>query len=234
MTRQTDKKKRDRIKEILDRREREGKRSDRYSELWNRLTKVLQGLEYLLSAPEGDEGSLELIRYIPIALTSCIEWYFKRAIQDLVDAKDQYRRNIQFLTDAKFDLEAVLAIEGRTVTIGEFVSHLISISSLTDIDNHMSAILGEDFLKKVKKIKFGMLALSEEHRLPNSVFSTISDMMKMRHVYCHEIADKPEIDHGLAYLQVADCVSFFGAVEKFVSERTGPSPGALLAALTSK
>ena len=192
---------------------------------------MLQGLEYLLSAPDGDEGSSELIRYIPIALTSSIEWYFKRAIQDLIDAKDEYRHNIELLTDAKFDLEAVLAIEGRTVTIGEFATHLISISNLSDVDKHVSAILGEEFFKELKKLEFRMFAVSEEQRLPSSVFQTISKMIEMRHVYCHEISTTPKISIGLAYLQVADCVSFFAAAERFLSDRIGPTPAALAVAL---
>ena len=203
--------KRNKIKEILAQKDREGDKSDRYSHLWSRMTKVLEGLEYLLGAPEAKEekGSSELFRYVPIALTACIEWYIKRAIQDLVDAKQEYRQNIRRLTDSKFDLDAVLAIEGRTVTIGEFVTHAISISSRDDIDRHVSAILGEDFFTALKRVQFSQFVHDEEKRLPETVFSTIANMMEMRHVYCHEIAEKPDIGPGLAYLQVADCASFF-------------------------
>ena len=225
--------KRDLIREISDTRARAATGSERFDEVWIRLNDVLAAIELLLVFPKEkqDSGYAELIRYIPIALTACLEGYFKRSVKDLVDSKDKYRQNIRVLKNIKFDLDSVLAIEGRTVTIGEFVSHLISVASLEDIDGHMTAILGESFLKTVKTTQFVVFQDDEKKRLPKSVFETLTQMFEMRHVYCHEISREPIIDIQLAYLQVTDCVSFLYAAETVICPRAGPDSRALANAL---
>lgn len=224
---------RDLVKEILEKKARAVPDSDRFSEVWTRLNDVLSGLELLLASPEQieREGQSELLRYIPIALTACLEGYIKRSIKDLIDSNEDYRKNTKELKNIRFDLDTVLAIEGRTVSIGEFVSHLITVTSVTDIDSHLSAILGEPFLGLVQTTKFAVFIYDEEKQLPESVYKTLAEMMEMRHVFCHEIAKEPALDIGLAYLQVADCVSFLYAAEKIVSSRAGLDSNALAAAL---
>ncbi len=223
MTRQPEKKKRDFVREILERRDRAVLGSDRFSEVWIRLNAILEGLELLLSIRDDNEneGYSELLRHVPIALTACLEGYTKRALQDLIDSNERYRKNIRNLQQVSFDLDSVLAIEGRKVSIGEFVSHLINLSSLEDLDNHLSAIMGANFLQVVRAAKFSVFVGDEEKALPESVFGTISQMIAMRHVFCHEIARAPLMDNGVAYLQTADCVSFLYAAEKVVGAAIG-------------
>ena len=88
----------------------------------------------------------EMMRYVFICLIACLEGYLKLVIKDLIDKSEKCRENVEKLNDIKFDINTVLAIHGKTVSIGEFVSHLVPLSSFESINKNMGVITGADFI----------------------------------------------------------------------------------------
>src|SRR3989337_3202727 len=98
------------------------------------------------------------------------------------------------MTSVKFDIEAVKALHGKHVSIGEFMAHNLPLSQLTHIDNHMSAILGKHFLEELRSVTDRWA--HEIHGKPktpilvepDSIYRDVSRTFAIRHIVCHELA----------------------------------------------
>lgn len=92
----------------------------------------------------------EIARYIPIGLVACIEGYFRKVYADLIDHGSPYKENASKLTDIKFSIETAISLEVHSISIGEFIAHLITTNNLEDINKNISALIGDDFFKQLK------------------------------------------------------------------------------------
>ena len=115
---------RDLVQEIIETRER-NKAGAAKGELYIRLIALERAFENRATTNE------ELIRYFPIALVACIESYFRTTIKELIDSGDPYVNNAGKLAEKlKFDYDIVKAFQGKKISLGEFVSHMVSINNL--------------------------------------------------------------------------------------------------------
>lgn len=126
-------------------------------------------------------------RYIPIRLTACIENYFRFLYADLIDFGEPYRSNAAKLDRVKFLVKDILNLEPNSISTGEFISHLLPLSSLNHINSTMSKLLGQDFMKISKETfisrnQFGITDNFSEY------IQKIDEVFKMRHLYCHEVS----------------------------------------------
>jgi len=96
----------------------------------------------------------------------------------LVDIGTPFSNNIVNLKEVKLTLESLVGLHGGKATLGEFISHFISISNLEDIDRCMSAILGVEFLKRLK----------HDTELPDKAFAGVARAFELRHIIAHELA----------------------------------------------
>ncbi|MBP1468874.1 hypothetical protein EYB53_024400, partial [Candidatus Chloroploca sp. M-50] len=83
------------------------------------------------------------------------------------------------------------SLQNNSVTIGEFIAHLISINNLQDIITNMSKLLGKDFMEIFKATRAQLpmqQTLFEEIDTLAELLSTIAAIFKNRHSFCHEIA----------------------------------------------
>ena len=62
------------------------------------------------------------------------------------NAGGPYAANIVGFKDLKITVEDVLAIHSRRVSIGDYVSHLLPLNGVSDINACLSTLIGEDFL----------------------------------------------------------------------------------------
>lgn len=161
----------------------------------------------------------ELLRYIPIGLIACLEGVCRAGIRELIDFGSPYFDNVASFKDITFDFKVIHALQQKTITVGDFVAHLLPISSFEQINNHMTHLLGEDFLSKLKTVqeKWNIDPECESNQLiiqePNKVFEGVKKTFELRHIYAHELATDNEPEPDL----IADC---FTTTKTFIDALT--------------
>lgn len=176
-----------------------------------------------------DKSQSELTRYFPVALIACMESYFRAVIRELVDAGDPYLANAEKAsTTIKPDFSILRAIHGRKITIGEFVSHSVSISRFEHIEGVLSSLFGTSFLMKLRLTTSFRKSEAEGKQLkpvlekPDEVFADVSRTFDLRHVICHEIASAYEIEPAEIERCFESCVTFLRAAEVCVFQTLYP------------
>lgn len=178
------------IDEITDLKKRllkKGSRYDLYAKRFHPLIDVATGI-----AGTTDRDR-ELWRYTFVGLVACLEGFFRLAIKDLIDKSNECKENIRAIKDIKYDVDTVLAIHSKTVSIGEFISHLVPLSSFESLNRNMSLILGLDFMGELKNIELVKKKFPKEtRRLPSDTAKWLKELYRLRNIYCHELSPRKE------------------------------------------
>lgn len=182
--------KRDYIKEIEEIRTRRLKRGSRWEQLNRRFHPLLDTISHMKEIKNQDVER-ETIRYVFICLVACLEGYFRLVISDLVDNNPECRDNIAELGDLRFDIQSVLAIHGKTVSMGEFVAHLVPLSSLELLNKNLSVICSVDYLDELKKMEMESDE-GEVRKIFSDTLKYVKKTYELRNIYCHELAPKKE------------------------------------------
>jgi hypothetical protein len=213
---------RDLIQEIIDVRNRRAS-DNTFSELLSRLSNLEQAFE-----KRGDFHP-EVAKYFPVALVACIEGFFRLTIKELINTKEAYLDSAtKLLSNIKFDFNSVKALHGKKITIGDFISHQVSINSLESIDSHLSTLLGKDFLKELPKATDRWARRFEEQsspilKEPDKIYADVARTFELRHIICHELATKFEFSIQEIERCFLSTVLFLKASEEFLSETLYPN-----------
>ena len=151
-------------------------------------------LMFLESELTKESLSEELFKYFPIAVVACIESYFRAAIRDLIDAGSPFADRIETLKvpNLKFDTALVKAIAGKTITLGELIAHTIPLNNLELLNSYMSALTGEEFLRKLETVRNRFKVEVEKGpddpmlNNANQVFADVARTFELRHIFAHE------------------------------------------------
>jgi hypothetical protein len=196
--------KRDYIQEILSKRERLISPGTRLSHFADRTKPLHQGFIFLTEEKIAAGFRDEFVKYLPIGYVAAIEAYFRLAYRDLIDFGPPYSENLKSLRDVKFQIESVIAMTSRTVSVGEFIAHLLPLKNLGNINENMSMLIGEDFLTRLKKTKLTVMKGAEELAMDHFhsfIPDGIQKIFQLRHVFCHEFAVKEKPDMQ----EIRDC-----------------------------
>ncbi len=187
--------KRDRVKEIVDRRKRKTD-SENLTEAGSHILVLFDTYEkQKFDLLHKRESTHELYKYIPVALVAIVQNYFQALIAKLInfEGNEAYRTNAKNL-NVSLNLAEALAIGGRTITVGEFVAHNISINRIEDAYRAMSTLVGFDFRKRIAEVvKRDGPPLSDRH------YVTLANMFEKRHIICHEVPRSIEITNHEAF-----------------------------------
>ena len=169
----------------------------------------LNDIEYAFNENLNYNGEFdkELLKYIPIATVACFEAFFRSVYKELIDFGNPFSENaIKFnqSKNIKFDFEIINAIQTKTVTVGEFISHILPCNNFDDINTNLSTIANVDFIEQIKKFKresiFEHVNDTSKQFTENSeqIIIDIKKTFELRHIFCHEFAtnlivDKEEI-----------------------------------------
>ncbi|RJS91988.1 lysozyme inhibitor LprI family protein [Salinisphaera sp. Q1T1-3] len=171
----------------------------------------------------------ELINYFPVALIACLEGYFRMAIKDLVDAGEPFLSNAEKpASSIKIDFSILRAVHGRTITVGELVSHGVKLSRLDHVDAALSHLLGNGFLDVLRTVsdRWEHEVKGEERapilQEPDKTFADVSRMFELRHIICHEIPSAYEISREEIERCFESCASFLRAADELLSESMNP------------
>ena len=183
-------KRRDFISDILERKSRHAKRTERWLQLMKRMEGLLFALHHVGNkAPKRNSCQSELLRYFPIGAVAASEGYFRLAYRDLIDFGDPYLRNAANFKDLSLGHEAIYAIHGRQTTVGEIIAHQLPHNNLGDITRNMDALTGGDLLENVRLELEGQTQRSKERSLEASwVPQFVVRTFELRHIFCHELA----------------------------------------------
>lgn len=177
------------------------------SEFYSRhdIDSRLNDIEHALNENLNYNGDFdrELLKYIPIATVSCFEAFFRSMIKELVDFGKPYSDNVIKFNQSKsvkFDFDIVHAIQTKTVTVGEFVSHILHYNNLNDISSNLSVLMDIDFIKGIKKFEnkgdFDHINDNSKFFIENfdQIICDIKRTFELRHIFCHEFATNIKID----------------------------------------
>jgi hypothetical protein len=135
----------------------------------------------------------EILRAIPVASIGMLEAHFRELYTIIINKEQQYALNaLQAVKDkVKFDADYFIAIQGKKISIGDFVSHLLQINKLEDIISTISNIMGIDFSKKYKTYNYddylSKVAIYAK-AIPEECIESVNRMFELRHIFAHELA----------------------------------------------
>ncbi|MGF1886359.1 hypothetical protein L4D13_09465 [Photobacterium profundum] len=211
-------KKRNYIDEILEINSRNHNRAKRYELFRKRIHPLVEGFRAIKSLDNSVTYKNEWLKYGAIGYIGAMEGYFRLLIADLINAGAPYRDRITDLKDIKFSPEVVLAIHDKKISLGEFVSHLLPINRISDIDNHLSILLGEPFIKNLKNMPTyppaNMIPFSQ--KFPDT-FGDVEKLFELRHVYAHELASKERVSVRKLETYIGSAAHFIYQTEELIS-----------------
>jgi hypothetical protein len=186
--------KRDYIKEIKELRERNPQPEGPFDEANDRFFTLKSCTNELAKCNQLTVMQQEFLRYASVGAIAFVEGYFKGLIRELVDLGSPYRDNIVNIKELKLTTNILVALHSGKATLGEFISHFISISSLKDVDKCMSAILGIEFIKQLK----------QNVEIEDETLAGVSRAFELRHIIAHELA--PNVQPTVK--EADDCVTY--------------------------
>ena len=141
----------------------------------------------------------QLLEYVPIKIVACFEHFFRAEYQEiLVNPKVRKNlKNIDLFKDTKYDFDVIEAFEENDISLSDYLSLLIPCSKLADIDNAISKLLGIYFLEEFRKKENG-----------KAILESVSEIFKLRHIYCHEVPLKKNIDIDSARKLISHAIEF--------------------------
>lgn len=191
------------------------------------LSSRLNDIENALSEFVKYNGDLnsELLKYIPISTVACFESFFRSTVKDIVDFGKPFSDRIADFNQSKnikLDFDIVAAIQTKTLTIGEFVAHILPYNNYNDINSNISILIGTDFSKKIKEYRPNSELLIESNALDkfqesfSEILGSINRIFELRHIFCHEFATNLKIDKEQIIFDFNNCKIFLEHTNQFI------------------
>jgi uncharacterized protein YecT (DUF1311 family) len=180
--------------------------------------------DYLLRSMKGIVGEFAIIRSVTI-----MEVFVRSQIARLIDELEGVAlRSDAVLSHVKLSVDIVLALRGKTLSIGDVAGHVVSINKLSDIGGVMSKLLGVDFIDEIKSVHDRWeVEVEKKEKIPiidnpGRVFSSIERLFEARHILVHELPDRDAHPELLPATWLPDVEKFVRACEWYVGERINP------------
>jgi uncharacterized protein YecT (DUF1311 family) len=208
-----DKKKRDLIREIQEVKSR-SEFDSRY-DFVSRLENIERALEEFMSY-QGDYN-MELLKYIPIATVACYEAFFRSTIKEMVDFGKPYSDRVAHYNQSKnvkLDFEVISAIQTKTLTVGDFVSHILPYNNLSDVVSNISVLIDKDFMEELKMFAPPVLFEDDQRKREEfranfgDIVQSVESTYRLRHIFCHEFATVQDVDAQTIKADYSNCRVF--------------------------
>ncbi len=219
-------KNRDIIEEIESKKIRSGYSSKYgYSSRIDQIDTFVEKLEKSISEEDG-----ELLRYLPLAIVATAETFFRYSYQEIIDKGEPYFSNaVHYMKEqgnVKFDIEYLIALQGKKVSVGEIFSHLFKVNNLNDVNTTLSRILGIKFLDSLKKINYSdsivLRINSRKFKLHFSKYiESVQRIFEYRHILAHEYAFNLSLNRTQLIQDYKNFRFFLSASDYFIEKKIG-------------
>ncbi len=185
-------------------------------------------LQLSASADRGIPDEVSMSLHV-VGIVACIEVAARDAMRKLIDSGDPYDERVGELLkgDIRFTLDIARAFHDRKVSLGEFVAHLLPISSLTQIIGYFDVLLGSPFQNILATVKHGQYDSNNEH-VSVAVVPDVDGMIRSvgrafaaRHVIAHEAGFTSISENELRDF-LSSAILFDKALFEFLRHETGP------------
>jgi hypothetical protein len=210
---------RDKISEILEKKQRLTPTTHRYEQFLGRIYPLVSGFRTLLATRDIKPAfPEEWFKYYPIGYIAALEGYLRLLIGDIIDSGSPYTENILGFKDIRFDISTVIAIHSKKVSLGEFVAHLLSFNNIEDINSNLSILMGFDFLDELKNRQLPSSSETIIQAFPD-IIKNIIGAIELRHMYCHELATGVKVEPMELEKLVGSVALFAMLIEEIVAEK---------------
>lgn len=175
---------------------------------------------------------LETLKYIPVTLVAHLEVYIRAAIKELVDHGEPYlSRSEKFKKSLDFNFTVIKALSEKTITLGDFIAHLLPISTLSHVDSHLSVLTDSKLLEDLKSITASKFTLENEIMneevsivipKPDETYAAIKKLFEIRHIIVHEVGPNDLIPQEEIPYYIEQMVSFVEAIDQVISKDLYP------------
>lgn len=178
---------------------------------------------------------------VPVGVVAQVETVVRDTIRHLVDAGPPFVDRVADLDlRVRPGIEAMKALHGRKISLGEWVSHLVRVSSIAHVQDHLATLLGvPDFKTFLGSVRYfdgpspaDLGANPEEFpddieeapilvEDPVRVVASLGKLFAARHQAAHE-AGPPEIPAETLGVWTEDAVLFCDALRTHVNATLHP------------
>jgi hypothetical protein len=175
----------------------------------------------------------KLLRYIPIGFVACIEGYFRIVYANLIDHSSTYKKNAAQFKEIKLSIEDAINLDLKSVSIGEFIAHLLPTKNLETINNNINILLACDFLQELKStrkkikprhsIKYDeevnqLVLVNLDDELHDKMVKSVKKIFQLRNNFCHEIDPMFSEDEQFIIDYSEGIIEFLWLSENFFQE----------------
>ena len=174
----------------------------------------------------------ELLKFIPIATVACIESFFSSIIKELIDFGKPFSNNVVKFNQAKnvkFDFEIINAIQTKTVTAGEFISHILPCNSFEDINSNLSTLIELDFADTLRKFKGRSLFENEDDEstkfvsMSSEIIADLKETFELRNIFCHEFGNNIKVNRNSILRCLKNSKTFLHHSDNFIIDLLYPN-----------
>ena len=99
------------------------------------------------------EHDHQFLDFFPTRIVTIVEVYIKSIIKELVDTGTPYLdRCGPIMKPINIDIDYLAAISGKLITVGDLVSHTVSINNFEQIISNLTTILGTSFRQYLENV----------------------------------------------------------------------------------
>lgn len=189
--------------QIIDWNERQGNHRRLGLELVNQIDALR------VDAARVAEFSSTFVEFVPIRLVTTLEVFLRGVISELIDGREEYfERGEKIVRGVRIDLAFAAHVNRRELTIGDFVAHSVTLSSVDTAFSVLDTLLG-DFPAKLKVAHPRWSEEVNKWPLPpiiddyDTMVASLARLYEVRHVLAHElprtsVLDPVEVPHLVA------------------------------------
>jgi hypothetical protein len=187
------------------------------------LSKRLNDIEKALT--NFVEFNSELLKYIPISTVACFESFFRSTVKEIVDHGKPFSDRIADFNQSKnikLDFDIVAAIQTKTLTVGEFIAHILPYNNYNDINSNISVLIGADFSAELKtyrpnsELDIENIELNYLQNNFSEILESIKRIFELRHIFCHEFATNIKIDKDQVIDDFNNCRLYLEQTNRFI------------------
>lgn len=202
------------------------KRRKQFDTLWElqlSIYKLKEVLKNTFDSKKNDDIIIQSqYKFIIVNLISITESVCRSSIKGLIDKGDLYLENSKnfFQNKIKIDFESFKYLHNKEFTLGEFISHQISCSSVDDFIYNFNTIFNADFPHLLMNIEKSPSRVQVDRYLDyyklnyNEIIKDFKQAFELRHIICHEMSNSLVLE----YKVVAQILGSINCILSIVTE----------------